>query len=120
LDIAAGTAVRFEPGDTKVVTLVSISGKKIITGGNSLASGFVDISRTEQIVRNLLQEGFGHIPEPGALEVTGDTTLSREAYVSMFGPTVGDRVRLGDTELWLQVEHDMVRISPQFYGCFDG
>jgi len=34
------------------------------------------------------------------------TTLSRQAYAEMFGPTVGDRVRLADTELWVQVERD--------------
>jgi urease subunit alpha len=34
------------------------------------------------------------------------TTLSRQAYAEMFGPTVGDRVRLADTELWVQVEKD--------------
>lgn len=32
--------------------------------------------------------------------------LSRQAYAEMFGPTVGDRVRLGDTELWIEVEKD--------------
>jgi len=35
-----------------------------------------------------------------------DTKVEREAYVSMFGPTVGDRVRLGDTSLWVEVERD--------------
>ncbi|MBT6177758.1 MAG: urease subunit alpha [Deltaproteobacteria bacterium] len=33
-------------------------------------------------------------------------TIDRRAYVEMFGPTVGDRVRLGDTELIIQVEED--------------
>lgn len=32
--------------------------------------------------------------------------ISREAYANMFGPTTGDRVRLGDTELWIEVEKD--------------
>ncbi|ABC31223.1 urease, alpha subunit [Hahella chejuensis KCTC 2396] len=32
--------------------------------------------------------------------------ISRAAYADMFGPTVGDRVRLGDTELWIEVEKD--------------
>jgi urease subunit alpha len=32
--------------------------------------------------------------------------ISRAAYASMYGPTVGDRVRLGDTELFIQVEED--------------
>ncbi|MDZ7853101.1 MAG: urease subunit alpha [Halomonas sp.] len=32
--------------------------------------------------------------------------ISRQAYADMYGPTVGDRVRLGDTELWIEVEKD--------------
>ncbi|KAI0316456.1 urease [Amylostereum chailletii] len=106
LDIAAGTAVRFEPGDTKPVTLCSIAGHKIISGGNGLATGLVDPSRIDDIVRNLMQKGFAHTPEPGALEVNEDTDIGREAYISMFGPTVGDKVRLGDSSLWVVVERD--------------
>ncbi len=34
------------------------------------------------------------------------TTISRRGYAEMFGPTVGDRVRLADTELWIEVEED--------------
>ena len=34
-------------------------------------------------------------------------TLSRAAYAAMFGPTTGDRVRLGDTDLIIEVEHDL-------------
>ncbi len=34
------------------------------------------------------------------------TALSRRAYAEMFGPTVGDRVRLGDTELFVRIERD--------------
>jgi urease subunit alpha len=33
--------------------------------------------------------------------------LSRAAYADMYGPTVGDRVRLADTELFVQVEQDL-------------
>ncbi|KZT20435.1 urease [Neolentinus lepideus HHB14362 ss-1] len=106
LDIAAGTAVRFEPGDRKTVTLVSIAGAKTISGGNLLASGPVNFSRADGLIRNLVDKGFGHVPEPGALEVNEDTDIGREAYVAMFGPTVGDRVRLGDTSLWIEVERD--------------
>ena len=32
--------------------------------------------------------------------------ISRTAYAEMYGPTTGDRVRLGDTELWIEVEAD--------------
>ncbi|HEX2860594.1 MAG TPA: urease subunit alpha, partial [Lacunisphaera sp.] len=34
--------------------------------------------------------------------------LSRRQYAEMFGPTVGDRVRLADTDLFVQVERDLI------------
>ena len=34
--------------------------------------------------------------------------LTRRQYAEMFGPTVGDRVRLADTELFIQVERDLI------------
>ena len=37
LDIPAGTAVRFEPGETKTVALVAIAGRGVIRGGNDFA-----------------------------------------------------------------------------------
>ncbi|MEW6688634.1 MAG: urease subunit alpha [Pseudomonadota bacterium] len=33
--------------------------------------------------------------------------ITRQAYAEMFGPTTGDRVRLADTELWIEVEKDL-------------
>ena len=32
--------------------------------------------------------------------------ISRQAYADMYGPTVGDKVRLADTELFVEVEQD--------------
>ena len=32
--------------------------------------------------------------------------ITRQAYAEMFGPTVGDRVRLADTDLFIEVEKD--------------
>ena len=34
------------------------------------------------------------------------TSISKKAYAEMYGPTVGDKVRLGDTELFIKVEDD--------------
>src|SRR5437660_7796366 len=39
LDIPAGTAVRFEPGETKTVPLVEIAGARVVRGGNAFAEG---------------------------------------------------------------------------------
>jgi urease subunit alpha len=35
-------------------------------------------------------------------------TLSRAAYADMYGPTVGDRIRLGDTDIIIEVERDLI------------
>jgi urease subunit alpha len=32
--------------------------------------------------------------------------IDRRAYAEMFGPTTGDRIRLGDTDLWIEIERD--------------
>ena len=39
--------------------------------------------------------------------------ISRQAYAEMYGPTTGDRVRLGDTELWISVEKDLTRYGEE-------
>ncbi|GJJ09547.1 hypothetical protein Clacol_003770 [Clathrus columnatus] len=107
LDIPSGTAVRFEPGDLKTVTLCSIAGNQIVRGGNGHTSGKVDLARREEMVQKLLQAGFSHIPEPKAVTFgLGDKVVDRATYVSMFGPTTGDRVKLGDTGLTVEVEWD--------------
>ena len=105
--MAAGTSVRFEPGDTKTVTLVEMSGHKVIRGGNNLASGHVDISNTEEITKRLHAGGFANVPEPAGDSAHIDPfSMTREAYCGMYGPTTGDLVRLGSTELWIKVEND--------------
>ncbi|GKZ19059.1 urease [Aspergillus brasiliensis] len=108
LDIPAGTSVRFEPGDTKVVTLVEIGGHRVIRGGNCIASGKVDLARAEEIMARLQVQNFAHVPEPTADSALMPTPFSmdREAYARMFGPTTGDLVRLGLTNLWVRVEKD--------------
>jgi len=108
LDIAAGTSVRFEPGDTKTVTLVAIGGHKFIRGGNHLATGRIDLSRADDILAKLQQAGFAHAEDPhGDAAHIGLFEMDRAAYATMFGPTVGDTVRLGFTDLWIKVEKDL-------------
>lgn len=111
LDIPAGTSVRFEPGDTKTVTLVEIAGAKIIRGGNNLFSGIVGSLSEQDITARLQAAGFSHVPEPGADAILSAGIqafkMERAAYCTMFGPTTDDRVRLGNTDLWVRVEKDL-------------
>jgi urease subunit gamma/beta len=58
LDIPAGTAVRFEPGETKTVKLVEIAGNKIIRGGNNLADGPVSDAGKTAALQRVTAGGF--------------------------------------------------------------
>jgi urease beta subunit len=58
LNVPAGTAVRFEPGDEKRVTLVELAGTREVYGLNALADGKVDASRLDAAVRKAAQAGF--------------------------------------------------------------
>ncbi|CAB3389817.1 urease subunit alpha [Kyrpidia spormannii] len=87
LNIPAGTAVRFEPGEEKQVTLVEFGGTREVYGHRGRVNGPAG--------------GADGSPTPG-----GGLVMTREAYAGMFGPTVGDRVRLADTELVVEVEKD--------------
>ncbi|MFP6834144.1 MAG: urease subunit alpha, partial [Porticoccaceae bacterium] len=40
-------------------------------------------------------------------------SISRQAYAEMFGPTTGDKLRLADTELFLQVEKDFTQYGDE-------
>jgi urease subunit gamma/beta len=58
LNVPAGTAVRFEPGDEKVVTLVDLGGTREVHGLNALADGPVDAQHLDAAVRKAGQSGF--------------------------------------------------------------
>jgi urease subunit beta len=66
LDIAAGTAVRFEPGDEREVTLVPFGGKRRVHGFNNLVDGWAPLDgayrpRATRAVR--LAEEYGFMSE---------------------------------------------------------
>jgi len=63
LDIAAGTAVRFEPGETKEVQLVKIAGEQIIYGGNALTSGPATEERALEAFERAMDLQFQHQEE---------------------------------------------------------
>src|SRR5882672_3058918 len=63
LDLPAGTAVRFEPGETKTVRLVDIAGLRVIRGGNNLASGAVSASNQKDALARAKAAGFAHQEE---------------------------------------------------------
>ena len=59
LDIPAGTAVRFEPGQRKEVTLVGFGGRRELSGLNALTDGIAtDRSARETALRRARDAGF--------------------------------------------------------------
>ncbi|KAK3014210.1 hypothetical protein RJ639_008955 [Escallonia herrerae] len=112
LNIPAGTATRFEPGDTKSVVLIKIGGKQVIRGGNRIVDGLVHDANIAAVSQAVHTRRLGHAEEINASEgVTEEgsaicSTISREAYANMYGPTAGDKIRLGDTELFAEIERD--------------
>src|SRR5690349_10230229 len=88
LDIPAGTAVRFEPGQSRTVRLTPYMGGRESFGFQGKVSG-----KLGPVAR------VGRANEP-------PSGIPRSAYVHMFGPTVGDKVRLADTDLVIEVEQD--------------
>jgi len=131
LDIPAGTAVRFEPGDSKTVSLVAIGGKKVISGGNSLFPGslaeinlsdpavfkamkarIADVGFRDEDVENdqvIIDAFLGKPQGPDVLPFA----ISRNAYAALYGPTVGDRIRLADSNLWIEVELDLTHYGDE-------
>ncbi len=58
LHVPAGTAVRFEPGDEKVVTLVELAGAREVYGLNTLTDGSVADKRRAESVKRAAAGGF--------------------------------------------------------------
>lgn len=86
LNIISGTAVRFEPGQTREVELVTIAGRQHIYGFAGKVMGPANIKITK---------------------ATSQKSVDRRIHAEHFGPTIGDKVCLADTNLWLEVEYDL-------------
>jgi len=114
LNICSGTAVRFEPSETKTVSLIPIGGHQIIKGGNNLVNGKISSigNPPSGFLEKLATLGFCHrgqstIASAHSSSSSSSSTMSKETYAKTFGPTVGDKVRLGDTGLIITVEKDL-------------
>ena len=106
LAVPSGTAVRFEPGESKTVTLVDIAGNRVVKGGNNLVDGPATAERIEEVIQRVRNGGFGHV-DAEDLGAGKPLMIPRHKYAHMYGPTVGDRVRLGDTNLYVTPERDL-------------
>ncbi|MGH3833568.1 MAG: urease subunit beta, partial [Pseudonocardiaceae bacterium] len=89
LAVPAGTSVRFEPGIERVVRVVPLGGTRTVPG-----------------LRLDAEDPSG---KPHGPVSAGPWTVERSRYATLYGPTEGDRVRLADTDLLLEVTEDRCR-----------
>jgi urease beta subunit len=64
LNIPSGSAVRFEPGDSKQVTLVAFAGQREVYGLNDLSQGAVTPVNLETAMQRVIAQGFGNVETP--------------------------------------------------------
>ncbi|OAI53997.1 Urease subunit beta [Planctomycetaceae bacterium SCGC AG-212-F19] len=76
LDIPAGTAVRFEPGEIKTVQLIPVVGTRQVYGGSGLVMGKLDDAGVKKrAFQRLTKEGFGN---NGTLPVDSSKPAGKE------------------------------------------
>ena len=111
LNVPSGTSVRFEPGESKHVEIVEFGGTKTIFGFSGLVSGDLE-SKKDEAIKNINENNFKNISE----NIEGESNsleIPRNRYVELFGPTVGDKVRLADTELVIEIEKDLIKYGDE-------
>jgi urease beta subunit len=75
LDLPAGTAVRFEPGDIKTVRLVALAGRREVYGGSGLVMGVLDDPKVRASALELLEHWTDD--EPSRSRLPGGTSKGK-------------------------------------------
>jgi urease subunit alpha len=111
LNIPSGTSIRFEPGESKHVDVVEFGGLKTIYGFSGLVSGDLK-SKRDSAIKNIHEKEFKNVLEHVEVE-SNPLNIPHNRYVELFGPTVGDRVRLADTDLVMEIEKDLIKYGDE-------
>ena len=86
---------------------MKIGGSQAVNGGNGLASGLVQtFADTDDLMKRIVEGGFLHSPTSTIDKAIDCVSMDRQTYCDMFGPSVGDLLRLGSTDLWVKIEKD--------------
>lgn len=132
LNIPSGDFVQFDANSTKTVPLIKISGLKIVKGGNNIVDGEVNDENLKKTIKKISKRAFGNKQqktiEQSDIDVVNKefglnmptrwyVDLPREVYIKKYGPTVGDRVCLGDLNLIAEIERDFTSYGDELtYG----
>lgn len=89
-------------------------GNRAFSGGNGIAHAIfggahhpeLSPDAVERLKAHLLAHHFCHTDNRPDLPAATPYKMLRSDYAKAYGPTKGDRIRLGDTSLWIEVEWD--------------
>ncbi|GKA27268.1 bulb-type lectin domain-containing protein, partial [Tanacetum coccineum] len=85
---------------------------QVIREGNAIADNYVNDVNVKTVMESVHARGFGNSTDTSTshgIIVDGSPLAyktTREAYANIYGPIVGDKIRLGDTDLFAEVEKD--------------
>ena len=96
-------------------TLVPFGGKQRVYGFNGLVDGWTgggpDPGYTPDRVAAAERAADAAASRPARRATSkgrhGMSQISRQQYADLYGPTVGDKIRLGDTDLYVEIEKDL-------------
>ncbi|KAL7669594.1 hypothetical protein ACOME3_010241 [Neoechinorhynchus agilis] len=100
LSIPAGTSFEFP-------ACFAIGGERIVRGGNWVCDGPLTDEALKKSIKNMRKRGFSHKLSNESQERPPGAVMPRSIYVQQYGPTTGDLIKLGDTNLFVEVEHDL-------------
>ena len=86
LNIASGTSIRFEPGESKHVEVVEFGGTKTIFGFSGLVSGDLE-SKKDDAIKNIHEKGFKNVLEDVKVE-SNPLQIPPVSYTHLTLPTI--------------------------------
>ena len=90
--------------------LTEFGGGRLIYGCNGMVQGALDVEGArERAIARAKDAGFAFIDAERSVEFAD----SRRTYADLYGPTTGDRIRLADTELVIEVEKDFTHYGDE-------
>lgn len=89
-----------------LVLAVGRAAPQVVRSGNNLVDGAATVARLPEVMARVAARGFGNATSSSPPPTGAPLVLKRPEYAAMFGPTVGDRIKLGDTCLLAEVEKD--------------
>lgn len=63
-------------------------------------------SNIDDTLDNLISLGFRHVPYTTISYIPKPYEMDRQHYADAYGPTTGDKLRLADSDLWIEIMHD--------------